>query len=97
MPTEQITVQLLLDIRDHQHRNSAQLLDVIERQDESIRLLRSIGKLLRDKDTTPKLPLPPGIWTTGLQYLAVAGALVYLLKGGDLEKLAGAAKLFGLL
>lgn len=97
MPTEQITVQLLLDIRDHQHLHSAQLLDVIERQDESLRILKGIGKLLRDKPSRPKLSLPVGVWTTGLQYLAVLGALGYLLRGGDLEKLADAVKLLGLL
>jgi len=97
MPTEQITVQLLLDIRDHQHQEMALLQDIIDRQDENGRLLRGIGKLLRDKPSRPKLSLPQGVWTTGLQYLAVLGALVYLLRGGDLEKLAGVAKLLGLL
>ncbi len=88
----------LLDrIREDQLRQTGMLIDVIERQDESLRILRGIGKLLRDKPSKPKLSLPQGVWTTGLQYLAVLGALVYLLRGGDLEKLAGAVKLLGLL
>jgi hypothetical protein len=91
-------IHLLLDrIREDQHIQGSLLIDVIERQDESLRILRGIGKLLRDKPSKPKLSLPQGVWTTGLQYLAVLGALVYLLRGGDLEKLAGAVKLLGLL
>jgi hypothetical protein len=97
MPTETITVQLLLDARDQQQMMLTLLQDIAEQQEENSRILRGIGKLLRDKGAKPQLSLPPGLLTTGLQYLAVAGALVYLLKGGDLEKLAGAAKLFGLL
>lgn len=88
----------LLDrMREDQLQQTALLQDIADRQDESIRILKGIGKLLRDKPSKPKLSLPVGVWTTGLQYLAVLGALVYLLKGGDLEKLAGAAKLLGLL
>lgn len=88
----------LLDrIREDQLRQTGMLIDVIERQDESLRILKGIGKLLRDKPSKPKLSLPAGVWTTGLQYLAVLGALVYLLRGGDLEKLAGVVKLLGLL
>lgn len=90
----------LLDrIREDQLRQTGMLIDVIERQDESIRLLRGIGKMLRERAAPSRgwtSFLPQGTFTTGFQYLAVIAGAAYLLKGGDLEKLAGLAKLVGL-
>jgi hypothetical protein len=97
MSTEQITMQLLLGIRDHQHQQMAALQDIVDRQDESIRLLRGIGKLLRDKPSKPvrTWALPQGALWAGLQYLAMLAAVIYMLKGGDLGKLAALVKVLG--
>jgi hypothetical protein len=87
----------LLDrIREDQLRQTGMLIDVTERQDESIRLLRGIGKLLRERPSGKRLSLPQGTVSTSMQYLAVAAAVVYLLKGGDLATLSGLLKAFGL-
>lgn len=89
-------LHLMLDrIREDQHIQGSLLIDVIERQDESLRILRGIGKLLRDKPSR-SISLPPGAVMTGLQYLAVAAALIVMLKGGDLEPVAKFVKVFGL-
>lgn len=98
--TTHIHLQLLLGIRDQQHQELALLQDIAECQGEGIRLLRGIGKLLRDQATRPSnrwtVFLPQGMVSTGLQYAVTLVAVIYLLKGGDLEKLAGIMKLFGL-
>lgn len=91
-------LHLMLDrIREAQHDQGSLLLDIVERQDENLRHLRTIGKLLRDKPKGKAISLPQGSVTVGIQYLAAMAAVVYLLKGGDLEKVAGLVKLLGLL
>jgi hypothetical protein len=92
------TIYPLLDrIREEQLQQGTLLHDIAERQDESIRLLSNIGELLREPHSGKRLSLPKGTFTTGMQYLAVIAGAAYLLKGGDLEKLAAVAKVFGLL
>jgi hypothetical protein len=94
-------LHLLLDrIREEQHHQGTLLQDISERHEEGLRLLRGILKLLRDRASKPTKPwqsfLPQGAMTTGIQYAAALAAMIYLLRGGDLEKLAGLVKLFGL-
>jgi len=91
------TYPLLDRMREEQLRQTGMLLDIIDRQHESIRLLRGIGKLLRDKPSKPirTWALPQGALWAGLQYLVVLAAVIYMLKGGDLEKLAALVKVLG--
>jgi hypothetical protein len=92
-------LHLMLDrIREDQYRQGALLQDIVDRQEEWMAVLETIAKQTREpspKSSAP-LTLPPGILTTGFQYLAVLAGVAYLLKGGDLENLAGLVKLFGL-
>ena len=90
------TYPLLDRMREEQLRQAGMLQDIAERQEENHRLLRSIGKLLRERPSGKRLSLPQGSFMTGLQYLGVMAGAAYLLKGGDLEKLAVVAKWFGL-
>jgi hypothetical protein len=94
------TIYPLLDrMREEQLQQGALLQDIIEGQEESVRLLRTIGKLLREPSAPSKKLtsiLPQGSLTTGVQYLAAIAGAAYLLKGGDLEKLTGLLKLLGL-
>lgn len=98
MVSDTTHIHLMLDrIREHQHHQGALLQDISDRQEEGMAVLETIAKQTREP--SPKsapLSLPPGMLTTGFQYLAVLAGLAYLLKGGDLENLAGLVKLFGL-
>jgi hypothetical protein len=87
----------LLDrMREGQLQQTALLQDIAERQDESIRLLRGIGKMLRERAAPSKgMAFPWATAMTGVQYLIVLVGLIYALKGGDLEKLVALAKAFG--
>jgi hypothetical protein len=91
------TIYPLLDrIREEQLQQGALLQDIAERQEESIRLLRGIGKVLRERAAPSKgIVFPWATAMTGVQYLIVLVGLVYALKGGDLEKLAALVKAFG--
>jgi hypothetical protein len=91
------TIYPLLDrIREEQLQQGALLQDIAERQEESIRLLRGIGKVLRERTSPSKsMVFPWATAMTGVQYLIVLVGLIYALKGGDLEKLAALVKAFG--
>lgn len=98
MVSDATHIHLLLDrIREDQYHQGALLQDISDRQEEGMAVLETIAKQAREP--SPKsapLALPPGMLTTGFQYLAVLAGVAYLLKGGDLENLAGLVKLFGL-
>lgn len=105
------TLHLYLDrMREEQLAQRSQLADLREAQAESVALLRAIYRLLRERGTPDSTPSPhrssilpslpvlgPAAW---LQYGAIGLLGTYLLNGGDaltaLDKLLGAAKLFGM-
>lgn len=94
---ELINIHLMLDrIREHQHHQGSLLQDISDRQEDGMKLLETIAKTRESPQKSAALALPPGMLTTGFQYLAVLAGVAYLLKGGDLENLAGLVKLFGL-
>jgi hypothetical protein len=86
-------IHLLLDrIREEQHHQGRLLLDIADQQEEGLRLLRSIFKTLRER-AAPAKRLPHGSVSTGIQYLMVLAAVVYMVKGGDLDRLGPLVKL----
>ena len=99
MPMEPVHIHLLLDrIREDQYHQGALLQSISDRQENGLKLLEAVAKQTRESSPKSSAPLtlPPGMVTTGFQYLAVLAGLAYLLKGGDLQNLAGLVKLFGL-
>ena len=50
MSTDRTYIHLLLDsIREEQHHQGAMLLDITERQEEALKLLKGIFRLVRDR------------------------------------------------
>jgi hypothetical protein len=99
MVSDAAHIHLMLDrIREQQYQYGALLQDISNRQEDGLKLLEVVAKQTRESSPKSSAPLtlPPGMVTTGFQYLAVLAGLAYLLKGGDLQNLAGLVKLFGL-
>jgi hypothetical protein len=101
MSTDRTHIHLLLDrIREEQYHQGATLQDITERQEEALKLLKGIFRLVRDRSCTRPSKIAALLsHATGTFAQCVASLLllVYILKGGDIPTaVATLGKLFGM-